>query len=127
MTLDQLLELARAARRSPHARRVLHDAFIETFGDAYLQVLKDAQHYADRWRTPQIVFFSPTRLREMAARWDVADALPRGATGTLPRYLLANWSVFPIRPSRILNLARNRASQFEQQILTVRPQPARRT
>lgn len=113
MTTEQILELARAARRSPHARRVLHDAFIETFGDAYLQILVDAQFYADRWRTPQIVFFAPDRLREMMERW--------GRKGRVPRYIFSNWNVFRIQPARTLHLARNRAAQVEQQVVTVRP------
>ena len=43
MTLEQILDLARQARRSPDARRVLHDALLERYGDVYeTAVLGDA-------------------------------------------------------------------------------------
>ena len=48
MTLDEILQLAHAARRSPHARRVLHDALLERYGRAYEEILERAQQYADR-------------------------------------------------------------------------------
>ena len=59
MTLEQILELAREARKSPHARRVLHDALLEYYGDRYERVLVGAQAHADGWGAPQAVLFRP--------------------------------------------------------------------
>ena len=59
MTLEQILELAREARKSPHARRVLHDALLEYYGDRYERVLVGAQAHADGWGAPQAILFRP--------------------------------------------------------------------
>ena len=59
MTLAQILELAREARKSPHARRVLHDALLEHYGERYERILARAQTYADSFDSPQVILFRP--------------------------------------------------------------------
>ena len=65
MTLDvvDILQLARAARRSPHARRVLHDALLELYGPAYEEVLATAQRRADEELDPYVIVLRPYLLK----------------------------------------------------------------
>ena len=80
-TVDTILELAREARRSPHARRVLHDALIERYGDDYLFTIERAQKNAD-----DVVILRPDRLRAADAALTVER---RGGYITIPT--LENW------------------------------------
>lgn len=68
-SLDDILALARAARRSPHGRQVLFDALIERYGRHFLLYLKKTQAEADRAGTPIFVFLKADDLRAMERRW----------------------------------------------------------
>ena len=69
MTLETILELARQARRSPHARRVLHDALLERYGDNYLRILSDAQRSAELFDTPVLVLLRAKGLSDAEHAW----------------------------------------------------------
>ena len=73
MTLDALLELVRAARRSPHARRVLHDALLES-GPAYARALENAISFARSTNEPVAVVVNARSLQSIpsADAFDVA-------------------------------------------------------
>lgn len=68
-SLDDVLELARGARRSPHGRQVLFDALIERYGRHFLLYLKKVQTEADRIGLPMMVFLEADRLPGMEQRW----------------------------------------------------------
>ena len=65
MTLDvvDILRLARAARSSPYARRVLHDALLELYGPAYEEILATAQRRADAANDPYAIILRPHLLK----------------------------------------------------------------
>ena len=77
MTLETILELARQARRSPHARRVLHDALLERYGEIYLRVLDDAQRSAEIFDTPVLVMVRPQGLIDAENAWHHHMRVPR--------------------------------------------------
>ena len=62
MTRDALIELVRAARRSPHARRVLHDALLES-GPAYARALENAISFARSTGKPVAVVVNAQSLQ----------------------------------------------------------------
>lgn len=68
-TLEQILDLAAQARRSPHARRVLFDALIDRYGNEFLNVVERAQTYADQDGRSFAIYLSPERLRQVE-QWD---------------------------------------------------------
>ena len=87
-TVDTILELAREARRSPHARRVLHDALIDRYGDDYLFTVERAQKSADENEVGFMVILRPDRLRAADAALMEERRRPGGGY-TLPT--LENW------------------------------------
>ena len=68
MTLESILVLAQQARRSPHARRVLHDALLERYAAAYEAVLEMATAYARQTGVSQAILFYPKKLVGLEAK-----------------------------------------------------------
>lgn len=91
-TLEQILELAKQARRSPHARRVLFDALIDRYGDDFLITVNNAQERADRDDRSLVIIFRPHRLHEADAAWREYLG-SENAAHRLYRFL-ENWHVF---------------------------------
>ena len=87
-TLDTILELAQAARRSPHARRVLHDALIDRYGDDYLITIERAQQSADENDVGYMVLLRPDRLSEADASLMKERRRPGGG---FTRHMLETW------------------------------------
>ena len=69
-TLTEVIGLAEAARRSPHARRVLHDALLERYGEVYEDKLTLAQVSADFNRKPYVVLL-PLRVDDLTPSGDI--------------------------------------------------------
>ena len=68
MTLEAILVLVQQARRSPHARRVLHDALLERYGRCYEEVLAFAQNAAKNTREPILIILKVDALVSADAR-----------------------------------------------------------
>ena len=66
MTLEQILELAEQARRSPHARLVLHDALLERYGDAYEEYLAGTQRRADTFGHSRAILLDVDKIVRVA-------------------------------------------------------------
>ena len=81
MTLEQILELARQARRSPDARRVLHDALLERYGDVYEYAFEQAQRRADSFGEPRVFVVDIDVLR----------------SGLPPQHAFWDWSIMTVR------------------------------
>ena len=109
-TLEQILDLVRQARRSPHARRVLFDALIDRYGKDFLDRIAYAQRYADRYSVPLLLFVDVPALvwsdelwsRERDAfRWNGYRAWPAVVMvdrGDMPRPLKKRTFLTVIRP-----------------------------
>lgn len=122
-SLDDILALAAAARRSPHARRVLHDALLERYGDLYKVVLDRAQGYADQSGRPDVVVLRPNRLA-------VAEA--QLAAGNLdPRFLLEDLNAFAAYDLQAASQGgavyrRFRSAKDEVFVVIVKPRPVKK-
>lgn len=130
MTLGQVLALAKSARRSPEARRVLHDALLERYGLAYEDVLARAARIADRNGRPTIVLLAPGRLiaaeaswraQQEASAWHAREWMREFTPEPFPAHLLETWAATPIYDYRDLMRLTNRSQATEQQIVTVHP------
>ena len=86
-TLDQVLALADEARRSPHARRVLHDALLERYGDDFGRVVERAGSMALAYNLPMVVTLRPSELRYVEGLWSGAK---------LPTHVLENRGAFEV-------------------------------
>ena len=58
-TLAQILDLAKQAKRSPYARRVLFDALIDRYGERFLGVVAHQQLLADAWNRSRLIYLDP--------------------------------------------------------------------
>ena len=113
MTLETILELARQARRSPHARRVLHDALLERYGDGYAQILDDAGRSAMVFDMPILVMLLPRGLVNAENAWYLA-----APATTAPSYtFLRSWAFTFVDPS----YRHARQGGDSQHLLTVLP------
>ena len=131
MTLEQVLELARLARRSPHARRVLHDALLERYGEAYEEILDEAARFAAGAKKAVVVMLVPAQLAEAEAAWrsqQQASAFlarewekPEPKPEEIPAHHLRNWAAIRLYSLADLARERNRSQATEQQVVTVRP------
>ena len=131
MTLDEILDLALLARRSPHARRVLHDALLERYPDAYGFALKRAHETADAYGKPQIVMFAPNLLVDAEDAWRMQylayafRAEERGEEPDprrgLPPHAAWNWGVFSVYTPADLQFSRNRSQATAQLLYTALP------
>ena len=88
-TLEQILDLAAQARRSPHARRVLFDALIDRYGEDFLFTVDRAQTHADQRDRSQAIVIRPRRLPAADEAWQYLRA-----SGDETYRLLENWFVF---------------------------------
>ena len=68
-TLAQVLALVEAARRSPHARRVLHDALLERYGAGYESVIDYARELAAQSALDQAIILRPDKIAAADERW----------------------------------------------------------
>ena len=107
-TLEQILDLAEQARRSPHARRVLFDALLDRYGDDFLDRIEAAQYAADKSGVPLFVFVDVPDLI-----W--ADEQGQGVLGW-DKYL-----AFPADFFAAHGATRRREKIF---LVTLRPRPA---
>lgn len=105
MTLDELLDLIAMARRSPHARRVLHDALLERYTRDYEHFLWRARVCADRAQRPCVVMVSAEVLEEVELRW--AELYPTSPFGP-PLNWLENFNVFRVYDLKDLAQNQNR-------------------
>ena len=87
-TVDTILELAHAARKSPDARRVLFDALVDRYGDNFLDTVAKAQRRADEGNVGEIVLLRTNLLRE-------ADDTLVKQRRPLPRSTPPVFSIFP--------------------------------
>ena len=117
ISLDDILELARAARRSPHGRQVLFDALIERYGTAVLDYVAAVQEVADRTGRPQMIFLAPARLVRAERIW--SHMPPRPAT--IAMLDLAGFTALRSYDALDLARARWRTQATEQQLVTVKP------
>ena len=131
MTLEQVLALARSARRSPHARRVLHDALLERYGLAYEEILDEAARFAAGAKKAVVVMLVPAQLVEAEAAWRAQRQArttlarewgqPEPEQEALPAHHLRNWAAIRLYNLADLARERNRSQATEQQVVTVRP------
>ena len=117
-SLDQVLELAREARRSPNARRVLHDALLERYGASYQFAIDEAGKQAASRKRPFIVMLVPEALVSAEStpykrkEWRSADGVG----------LLTYWyHAFRIHDLTGPGPRRSASHVAMQQVVTVRP------
>lgn len=122
--------LFRAARRSPHLRRALHDKLLEVY-PGYDVIHDVAQRRADHERIPMIITASPICLRNATERWGraVTDRnILRAEIGLdplepapIPAALLLEEGAFHVRSLADLRRSLGRNQFVEQQIVSLRP------
>ena len=124
MTLEQILDLARQARRSPDARRVLHDALLERYGDVYeTAVLGDALDCARTTDQYIVIALDPRALAEVEA--DFAGRPIPWHTLRLRAFnvsLLENWRVIGgLRKRRAIAFMPHGVSELRERANDLRP------
>ena len=97
-TLDQVLALADEARRSPHARRVLHDALLERYHRYYLTLVRQAQSDARSLEEPVAFVFYPETLTLLEKKWRSGPPSAQGRNGL--RGAFSIWTVRSLRSHR---------------------------
>ena len=117
VSVDTILDLAREARRSPHARRVLFDALIDRYGEDFLFTIVKAQERADRDGVSQMVILRPDHLPAA----DKELQYERQRHVGYPRMILEAWRVLAILPVDLREIRGRK--QKEVSVTLVRPQP----
>ena len=92
VSVETILALAEEARRSPHARRVLFDAMLERYGEAFERTIDRARAAGERREETTVMILAP---KELEAAEDVVRAgrIPRWDTPS--RHVIAR-AVWPV-------------------------------
>lgn len=117
MMLDQILDLAMLARRSPYARRILHDALIERYGGDYTTFVERAHRYANEDLLAWGVFLNPSQLQKAEDAWR-----ERGERG-VPVLHRALDAIVIYPPSERIERRAQDALGTEQLVYLARPEP----